>query len=53
MDSFFPKCFNLTKIQGDIGMMDHNNIEEFTEEYRFIFSASILKKYVKLATQEF
>ena len=27
--------------------MHQNDIEEFSEEYRFIYSASILKKYVQ------
>jgi len=52
MDTFFPKCFTLTKIQGDLSASNHNELEEFNEEYRFIYSASILKKYVKNATSD-
>ena len=46
MDNFFPKCFTLTKLQGDVSASNYNELEEFTEEYRFIYAASILKKYV-------
>lgn len=52
MDSFFPKCFCLSKIQGNQNGMLQNDIEEFDEEYRFIYSASILKKYLKVAKQD-
>jgi len=52
MDSFFPKCFTLTKLQGDASAMHQNDIEEFNEEYRFLFSASILKRYVKNSADE-
>jgi len=32
--------------------MLQNDIDEFDEEYRFVFSASILKKYVRLAGED-
>ena len=47
MDSFFPKCFCLSKLQGNERGMVTNDIDEFDEEYRFIYSQSILKKYIK------
>ena len=52
MDNFFPKCYVLTKLQGDASFMHQNDIEEFNEEYRFIYSSSILKKYVKNSKDE-
>lgn len=52
MDTFFPKCFSLSKVQGDKNSLYQNEMEEFNEEYRFIFSASILKKYVAMAHEE-
>ena len=53
MDSIYPKCFCITKIQGDKTGTLQNDIDEFNEEYRFIFSTSILKKYVKNAGDDF
>ena len=52
MDTFFPKCYTLTKLQGDASCMHQNDIEEFNEEFRFIYSASILKRYVKNSADE-
>lgn len=52
MDTFFPKCFSLSKVQGDKNSIFQNDMEEFNEEYRFIFSASILKKYVEMAKED-
>ena len=49
MDSFFPKCFSLSKLKGEQNGVFSNDIEEFNEEYRFIYSASILRKYVAAA----
>ena len=46
MDSFFPKCFVLSKLQGNQLSMLQNDMDEFDEEYRFVFSQSILKNYV-------
>ncbi len=53
MDSFFPKCFIISKSQGHASTPFENDIEQFNEEYRFVFSASILKKYINKAQQEF
>ena len=50
MDSFFPKCFIISKSQGHASTPFENDIEQFNEEYRFVFSASILKKYINKAT---
>jgi len=33
--------------------MLQNDIDEFDEEYRFVYSMSILKKYVMIATEDF
>jgi hypothetical protein len=52
MDYFFPKCYTLTKLQGDTSCMYQNDIEEFNEEFRFIYSASILKRYVKNSSED-
>ena len=52
MDTFFPKCFSLSKVQGDKNSIFQNDMEEFNEEYRFIFSCSILKKYVDMAKED-
>ena len=52
MDSFFPKCFVLSKLQGNQLSMLQNEMDEFDEEYRFVFSQSILKNYVKIASKE-
>jgi len=53
MDNFFPKCFSLSKLQGNQICMLQNDIDEFDEDYRFIYSTSILKKYVRNGKQEF
>jgi len=37
----------LSKVQGNRDGVITNDIEEFNEEYRFIYAGSILKKYVK------
>jgi hypothetical protein len=50
MDSFFPKCFIISKSQGLASTPFENDIEQFNEKYRFVFSASILKKYINKAT---
>ena len=39
MDSFFPTCFIISKNFGDKNSTFQNDIEEFNEEYRFIFSS--------------
>lgn len=52
MDSFFPKCFAISKQQGDKNSLINNDLEEFTEAYRFVFSCSILKKYVEVAKED-
>lgn len=52
MDSFFPKCFAISKQQGDKNSLINNDLEEFTEAYRFVFSCSILKKYVDVAKED-
>jgi len=48
MESFFPKCFNISKSQGgsQAGPFS-NDIEVFVEEYRFVYSMSILKKFIE------
>ena len=52
MDTFFPKCFTVSKSQGDMTGVFQSCIEEFTEEYRFVHSMSVLKKYVKIAKED-
>ena len=49
MDNIFPICFVIAKTQGDVTNDIKNDVLEFTEEYRFIFSMSILKKYLTVA----
>lgn len=51
MDTFFPKCFTIVKMQGDTTTGMVNDILEFTEEYRFVYSMSILKKFLKVAQE--
>lgn len=53
MDSFFPKCFVLSKQQGNASSEFQNELDEFTEEYRFIFSQTILKKYIQKANSSY
>jgi len=54
MEQFFPKCFTITKSQGDFNCPFQNDMEEFNEEYRFIYSISILRKYKQYAaTKDF
>ena len=52
MESFFPKCYVISKSQGDLTSAFQNCLEEFNEEYRFVFSMSLLKRYVSIATQD-
>lgn len=52
MDSFYPKCFILSKQQGNLSSMFQNEMEEFNEEYRFVYSQSILKNFVKIANKD-
>ena len=51
MASFFPNCFVISKVQGDKNSTFQNDIEEFNEEYRFVYSISILKKYFEKANE--
>lgn len=53
MDSFFPKCFVLSKQQGNQSSDFMNEMDEFNEEYRFVYSQSVLKKYVSLSNGAF
>ena len=50
-ENIFPNCFVITKCQGDKNSTFQNDIEEFNEEYRFIYSSSILKKYIEIANE--
>lgn len=52
MDNFFPKCFAITKQQGDRSNPANTDLEEFNEEFRFVYSMSLLKKYVHLANEQ-
>lgn len=52
METFFPKCFVLSKQQGNGSNMFQNEMDEFNEEYRFIYSQSILKNFVKIANKD-
>ena len=51
MDSFFPKCFAISKLQGDKASLFNSDLEEFNEEYRFVFSISVLKRYIEIAAE--
>lgn len=50
MDNFFPKCFTISKSQGDLTSPFQHDLEEFNEEFRFVYSSSVLKKYVAQAS---
>jgi len=47
--NFFPKCYTITKSQGDFSSPFQNDLEEFNEEFRFVYSSSILKKFINHA----